>query len=66
MNVSAKEGDELRPRSVLSERRYSLPVLLAAIRAERVNRTLGNDHLSQEAVQSLFQARCMRHARTSK
>lgn len=66
MKLPDKDRDELRLRPALSERRYSLPVLLAAIRAERVNRTLGNDHFSQEAVQSLFQAKSARHARSSK
>lgn len=54
--IKKSEHDEalaLVPK-IAAEVRYSLPQLLAEIRAEGTNRAMGLEHLSQGALQSLF------------
>lgn len=57
------EPEPEAPAVVMAEVRYPLPQLLAEIRVEKTNRALGNDHLNQQAVESLFKTRAKRHVR---
>lgn len=54
------------PVVAIAEVRYPLPLLLAEIRAEKTNRTLGSDLLNQQAVESLFKTKAKRHVRRRK
>ncbi len=65
MSDSAASSRAVAPR-LAAEVRYPLPQLLAEIRAEGIGQTLGQDHLSQKAVQTLFKAYRSRRERPRK